>query len=54
VLAIDVDRLYLGASPGRSERLLAQQPAVGPGGSAIPAGLLVLDGAPFDWLETIT
>ena len=54
MLAIDVDRLYLGASPGRSERLLAQQPAVGPGGSAIPAGLLALDGAPFDWLETIT
>jgi predicted phage baseplate assembly protein len=54
VLAVDVDRLYEGATPGLSDRLLAQQPAVGPGGSAIPAGLLVLDPAPFDWLEELT
>jgi hypothetical protein len=54
VLAVDVDSLYTGATAGLSDRLLAQQPAVGPGGSAIPAGLLVLDPAPFDRLEQMT
>jgi hypothetical protein len=54
VLAVDVDRLYAGATPGLADRLLAQQPAVGSGGSAIPAGLLVIDDAPLDWLEELT
>ena len=54
VLAVDVDRLYPGMSPGLAERLLAQRPAVGAGGTAIAAGVLVLDPAPFDWLEAMT
>jgi len=51
---VDVDRLYTGTTAGRSDRLLAQQPAVGANGTAIPAGLLVLDEAPFDWLDVMT
>jgi hypothetical protein len=54
VLAVDIDRLYTGTTAGRSDRLLAQQPAVGANGTAIPAGLLVLDEAPFDWLDVMT
>jgi hypothetical protein len=54
VLAVDVDRLYTGTSAGLADRLLAQQPAVGAGGTAIAAGVLVLDPAPFDWLELMT
>jgi hypothetical protein len=54
VLAVDVDRLYASSTASLSDRLLAQQPSVGAGGSAIPAGLLVLDDAPFDWLEEMT
>jgi hypothetical protein len=54
VLAVDVDRLYTGATPALADRLLAQLPSVGPGGTAIPAGLLVLDDAPFDSLEPLT
>ncbi len=54
VLAVDVDRLYVGSTPGVVDRLLAQQAAVGPTGTAIPAGVLVLDPAPLDWLGTIT
>jgi hypothetical protein len=54
VLAVDVDRLYVGSTPALADRLLAQQPAVGAGGTAIPAGVLVLDDAPLDWLELLT
>jgi len=54
VLAVDVDRLYTGTTAGLADRLLAQQPAVGANGTAIPAGVLVLDAAPFDWLEAMT
>jgi predicted phage baseplate assembly protein len=54
VLAVDVDLLYTGSAASRSERLLAQQPAVAAGGTAIPAGVLVLDPAPLDWLEQMT
>jgi len=54
VLAVDIDLLYAGATPALADRLLAQQPAVGSGGTAIPAGLLVLDPAPFDLLEAMT
>jgi hypothetical protein len=54
VLAVDVDRLYTGTSAGLSERLLAQQPAVGVNGTAIAAGVLELDPVPFDWLEELT
>lgn len=50
VVAIDVGRLYLGATPSLLDRLLAQQPRVAPDGAAVPAGLLVLDPAPFDSL----
>jgi hypothetical protein len=53
VLAVDVDRLYAGSAVGLSERLLAQQSAVSSAGTAIPAGVLVLDDEPFDWLEVM-
>jgi hypothetical protein len=49
-----VHRLYSGSTASLAERLLAQQPAVDAQGNAIPAGLLVLDDAPFDWLEVMT
>jgi hypothetical protein len=51
VLAVDVDRLYTGTTAGLADRLLAQRPAVGANGTAIPAGVLELHEAPFDWLE---
>jgi hypothetical protein len=54
VLAVDVDRLYIGTTAGRADRLLAQRPSVDAGGTAIPAGLLELDEAPFDWLDVMT
>jgi hypothetical protein len=54
VVAVDVDRLYTGSSPGLADRLLARRPTVGPGGTALPASLLKLDTAPFDWLEPMT
>ncbi len=54
MLAVDVDRLYTGATPGLSDRLLAQQAAVDASGTRSPAGLLVLDDGPFDWLEVMT
>jgi hypothetical protein len=55
VVAVDIDLLYLsGDSPGLAERLAAQQPAVGPGGSAIAAGLLLLDPGPLDELSQMT
>jgi hypothetical protein len=54
VLAGDVDRLYTGFPPGLADRLLAQQAAVSPSGEAIPAGVLALGDAPFDWLEAMT
>jgi predicted phage baseplate assembly protein len=50
VVAIDVIRLYTGATPSLSDRLLAQQPGVAADASAIAAGVLVLDDAPFDGL----
>jgi uncharacterized phage protein gp47/JayE len=53
VVAADLDRLYAGAFPGLGDRLLAQQPAVGPGGTAVPAGVLVLALAPLDWLVAL-
>ena len=53
VLAVDIDALYAGATAGLADRLLAQQPAVGAGGTAIPAGLLLLDPAPLDNLEAM-
>ena len=43
-----------GARAGLAHGLLPQRPAVGAGGTAIPAGLLMLDPAPFDWLEQLT
>jgi Baseplate J-like protein len=51
VLAVDVDYLYTGATHDVAERLFAQQPAVAPDGTAIPAGLLLLDAGPLDSLE---
>jgi hypothetical protein len=54
VVAVDVDRLYTGATPTLADRLPAQRPAVGAGGTATPAGLLVLDPAPLDALEPMT
>lgn len=54
VVAVDVDRLYTGASPGLADRLVAQRPYVTPARTAAPAGLLLLDAAPLDWLEVMT
>jgi hypothetical protein len=54
VLAVDINLLYTGSTATLADRLLAQQPAVGAGGAAIPAGLLVLDPAPLDLLEVMT
>lgn len=54
VLGVDLDLLYKGSATGLADRLLAQQPAVGPGGTPIAAGLLELDPADFDSLEVIT
>ncbi len=55
VLAVDVDRLYVtGAAADVNERLLAQRAAVGANGTAIPAGVLILDPAAFDWLEQMS
>jgi predicted phage baseplate assembly protein len=54
VLAVDIDRLYVGTTPGLADRLLAQQPGVGSAGTALPAGLLLLDPAPLDGLEVMT
>lgn len=53
VLAADIDALYTGATSTLADRLLAQQPAVGAGGAAIPAGVLLLDPAPLDILEAM-
>ncbi len=53
VVAADVDLLYIGAVAGLAERLLAQTPAVGAGGSALPAGLLLLDPTPLDGLTEL-
>jgi hypothetical protein len=54
VVAIDLDRLYTGATPGLAERLLPQQPGVTAQGTPGPAGVLVLDPAPLDRLEPMT
>ena len=54
VVAVDVDRLYTGASPQVADRLAAQVPYVTPAGAAAPAGLLLLDPGPLDWLEVMT
>ena len=55
VLAVDVDRLYVtGAAAVVNERLLAQRAAVGANGTAIPAGVLILDLAPLDSLEQMS
>jgi hypothetical protein len=54
VLAVDVDRLYAGDVPGLADRLLALRPSVGPAGTPLAAGLLLLDPAPLDWLEPMT
>ncbi|MCA1572117.1 MAG: putative baseplate assembly protein [Chloroflexi bacterium] len=53
VLALDIDALYMGTTSDLADRLLAQQPAVGGAGTAIPAGLLILDPAPLDKLEAM-
>jgi hypothetical protein len=54
VLGIDLDLLYKGTVAGLADRLLAQLPAVGAGGTALAAGLLELDPADFDSLEVLT
>jgi len=55
VVAVDVDVLYLdGAGVGLTERLAAQQPSVGPGGTAVAAGLLLLHPGPLDELTVMT
>jgi predicted phage baseplate assembly protein len=54
VAGVEVGRLYrsdLGA--GFHDRLLAQQPSVDAAGAALPAGLLVAEDDPFDWLEEL-
>jgi hypothetical protein len=54
VVAADLDRLYTGATPSLADRLLPQQPGVTPQGTPLPAGVLVLDPAPLDYLEPLT
>ncbi len=53
VLAVDVDQLYTGPTADLADRLLAPRPDVDAAGDAIPAGVLVLDPAPFDELEAM-
>jgi len=54
VVAVDVDRLFpAGFTPSLDDRLLAQQAHVAAGGVAQPAGLMLLDPAPLDWLEVM-
>lgn len=48
VVAVDVDQLYSGPTPSLQDRVLAQQPHVTASGAAAPAGLLLLDPAPFE------
>jgi hypothetical protein len=55
VVAVDIDLLYRdGVAAGLADRLAAQQPAVGPNGSAIAAGLLLLHPGPLDELSVMT
>jgi len=54
VLGVDVDRLYTGSTPDIADRLLAARAGVSTGGEPIAAGLLLLNPAPFDWLEVMT
>jgi hypothetical protein len=54
VAAVDLDRLYTGATPGLADRLLPQLPGVSAQGTALPAGVLVLDPGPLDDLEAMT
>jgi predicted phage baseplate assembly protein len=54
VVAVDLDRLYAGPIPLLLQRLAAQRAAVGPDGTALPAGLLLLHPDPLDWLEVMT
>ncbi len=54
VVAVDVDRLYTGSVPLLDDRLLAQRPHAGTGGTAQPAGLMLLHPDPLDWLEAMT
>lgn len=54
VVAVDVDRLYVGITPALASRLAAQRPAVASGATALPAGLLLLDPGPLDWLQVMT
>jgi predicted phage baseplate assembly protein len=51
VLAVDVDLLYTGTTSSVADRLFAPQATVAADGTAIAAGLLVLDDAPLDWLQ---
>jgi hypothetical protein len=51
IVGCRVDRLYrAGDPPQRLERLTARSPAV-TGGVVLPAGLLLLDDDPLDWLQ---
>ncbi len=52
--AVDIDRLYPGATIDLADQLVARQPVVGPGGTALPAEILVIADDPFDWLEEMT
>jgi predicted phage baseplate assembly protein len=54
VLAVDVDLLYTGPTATLVERVLAQRPFVDEDGTAVPAGVMVLDPAPLDLLEAMT
>lgn len=54
VVAVDLDRLYDDASHGLKVRLVAPSASVTSSGAASPAGILVADESPFDWLEALT
>ncbi len=54
VLAVDLDLLYRGASPGLHEVLVADAPHVDGQGDAVASELLAIaDGDPFDWLQVM-
>ena len=54
VLAVDLDRLYVGTGELAPARLVAPAAAVTAAGTATPAGVLVAAPSPFDWLEVMT
>lgn len=51
VVAVDLDRLYRGETPGLANRLLAERAKTGPLADPLAAELLALSDGPLDWLQ---